>query len=519
MSNTRRIARTMKAAGFTPDDAVGRVAADGDEGPSVAVAYVHEDRLDYSFFHSFLQLLGYDAGNAGRVWRGGFVARRGTTGDLAAARNGGVVDFLDGDAEWLWWVDTDMGFEPDTIDRLLEAADPAQRPVVGALCFAQREDESDGVGGYRPVAWPVVMDWTVEAGRGGFQIRWDYPRNVVTRVHGTGSACVLIHRTVFERIRDEYEALQRAAGMRKDGDPRWDQWYSRVTNPTTGELVGEDLSFCLRLMRVEIPVHVHTGVQTTHRKNVWLQEQDYWRQRALSPAPEEVANTPPEAREVPRYAIVPTHNRPERLLSLVSSLGRQVDTIVVLDNASVPPVDAGALRKAAGVAVHVLYEPEQPPHLSRYWNVMFDLVSTLAGAAGQERWDVGVFNDDAIVPSGWFDMVSAGLRGHATATVGHTATVPVHQAELVDAYPYPRAKRMCPWAFVVRGETQLRADESMRWWYFDDDFNRQAIDAGGVLAVPGPLVINANAVQSTVGVLAEQAEKDRAMFEAKWADR
>ena len=36
---------------------------------------------------------------------------------------------------------------------------------------------------------------------------------------------------------------------------------------------------------------------------------------------------------------------------------------------------------------------------------------------------------------------------------------------------------------------------------------------------PGPLVINANAVQSTVGVLAEQTEKDRAAFEAKWAGR
>jgi hypothetical protein len=40
-----------------------------------------------------------------------------------------------------------------------------------------------------------------------------------------------------------------------------------------------------------------------------------------------------------------------------------------------------------------------------------------------------------------------------------------------------------------------------------------------VLAAPGPLVINANAVESTRRnpVLAEQAEKDRATFEAKWA--
>lgn len=507
-----------------------------DEGPSVAVGYVHEDRLDYSFFHSFMQLLGYDAANAGRIWRGGFISRRGTTGDLAAARNGGVCDFLDGGADWLWWVDTDMGFAPDTVDQLLAAADPVDRPIVGGMCFAQRESEPDGVGGYRPVAWPTIMDWTFEGQRGGFQIRWDYPRDTLTQVHGTGSACILIHRSVFERVRDVYEDLQREAGVRKDGDPRWDSWYSRVTNPTTGELVGEDLSFCMRLMRVEIPIHVHTGVQTTHRKNIWLQEQDYWRQRALSPDPEAAENLPPDKREVPRFAVVPTHNRPERLRALVASLAGQCDHVVVLDNASSPPVDEEVLSRAAAPAkMTVLRDPEQPPNLSRFWNVMFDECRDEAPRTKSEiglgptaipeyvdgqvlPYDVAVLNDDAVVPPGWFDICSTVLRGHESAVIAHTGTVPIHRHELIDAYPYPREKRMCPWAFVVKGELGIRSDESMRFWFFDDDFNRAAIDAGGVLAAPGPLVINAYAVQSTMQseVLQDQTVRDRETFVAKW---
>lgn len=491
-------------------------------GPTVAVGYVHEDTLDYSFFASFVRLLAYDASNNNRI--ADIVARRGTTGDLAAGRNAGVSDFLAGQAQWLWWIDTDMGFAPDSIDRLLEAADPAERPVMGGLCFGQREYEQDGVGGFRPVAWPTVMDWNVIEGRGGFEVRWDYPRETVTRCTGTGSACILIHRSVFERMRDEYERIQVERGLRRDGDPRWDSWYTRVANPTTGELMGEDLSFCSRLMRLEIPLHVHTGVQTTHRKNIWLQEQDYWRQRALQPAPEAVEDMAPADRAVPRYAIIPTHNRPDRLLALVASLGKQVDHIVVLDNASDPPVDWSQLASAALPAVvEVIRDPEQPPNLARFWNVMFDhcLVHARGGdctpGATLDPYDVGVFNDDAIVPAGWFDICSTVLRGHETAAVAHTGTSPVHHHELISAYPYPRDKRMCPWAFVVRGEVHLRADESMRWWFFDDDFNRQAIDAGGVLAAPGPLVINAHAVQSTTGVLAEQAEADRKTFEAKWS--
>jgi GT2 family glycosyltransferase len=518
MSNKRKLER----AGFTPESVVAAVAADdlsqlkhtgkvriglAPEPEKVTVGFLYEDEMKSSFVLSFIRLLGFDAEITGRVWSGGFAPRRGTTGDLAAGRNDVVADFLKTDSQWLWWVDTDMGFEPDVVERLLEAADPIERPVVGALCFAQREHVSDGVFGWRAAAWPVLLDWNVVDGKGGFDVRWDYPRNTLTRCSATGSACILVHRSVFERMRDEY-----------GGDPNWSSWYSRVTNPTTGALVGEDFSFCLRLLRLEIPLFVHTGVQTTHQKNIWLQEEDYWRQRALDAPPPETAPIPTDERAAPRYAVVPTHNRPDSLQALVASLGKQVDRIVVLDNASDPPVDWAPLAAAALPAVvEVIRDEEQPPHLSRFWNVLFDRAAEHAAAAGYEVWDVAAFNDDAIVPAGWFDVCSTALRVHDTAVVAHTGSVPVHRAELVDSVDYPRNKRMCPWAFMVRGEAGLRADESLVWWYFDDQFNREAALAGGVLAVPGPLVVNAQANVTTVGVLAEQAEKDRQTFVAKWS--
>ena len=101
--------------------------------------------------------------------------------------------------------------------------------------------------------------------------------------------------------------------------------------------------------------------------------------------------------------------------------------------------------------------------------------------------------------------------------VAHTGDRPIAAPDLLTDFNFVRSRRMAPHGFVVRGEAGLRADESMRWWYFDDDFCRQAIQAGGVLGVPGPVVVNAQANQSTSGVLVEQAEKDRATFEAKWS--
>jgi len=475
-----------------------------DDGPAVAVAFVHNgDEVDYSFFHSYYQLIRFDGLNAGRTWRGGEFSIRAGTDGLAAARNTAVRDFLrESDAEWLWWVDTDMGFAPDAVELLLQAADPIQRPIMGGLCFANRDVDNDGMGGRIALAAPVIMDWKHVDGEAGFDTRWNYAQNAIVRCDGVGSACVLIHRSVFERVQAEFG----------------EHWYTRRINGSTGQLMSEDLSFCSRAMALEIPIHVHTGVKTTHAKRVWLSEDIYWQQRILNQAPSTAEGTPLPAADptwtVPRYAIVPTHNRPARLLALVVSLGTQCDRIVVLDNASTPPVDEKHLQASVPehCTVEVIRDEQQPPNLARFWNVMFDRCAGLA-EDDNEAWDVAVFNDDSVVPAGWYDAAAKALRQHETAVVAHTG--PTTPALLTEVHNAP-GNRMTPHAFVIRGEVGMRADESMAWWYQDTDLDLRARLAGGVLSVRGPIVVNALANSTTRGALAERAELDRQAFEAKW---
>lgn len=234
---------------------------------AVALAYVHSERVSYSWHHSIVELMGYDFANAGRIVRGGFVSIHCGTDGLVDARNKAVATFLaERQAEWLFWVDTDMGFAADTLERLLQVADADHRPVVGALAFSQRQTDSDGRGGWRCQATPTVFDWEEVDGKSGFSVRWDYARNTVTRVAGTGSACILIHRTVFEKIAAEHGPT----------------WYNRIPNPSLQAMTSEDLSFCMRAGALGFPLHVHTGVEATHHKPVWLAEDDYLRQRAVN---------------------------------------------------------------------------------------------------------------------------------------------------------------------------------------------------------------------------------------------
>jgi hypothetical protein len=225
----------------------------------VAVAWVHGDQVDASFFHSFIAAQMHDVIEGGlRIGR--TLPARCASGGIVKARNNTVQAFLCGDEQWLWWIDTDMGFAADSLHALLSIADAGERPMVGGLCFAQMEREHDGFGGFITEPIPTLYKWA-ELGDGvrGFVPWRNYPRNAMCEVNATGSAFLLIHRTVFEKIAAEFG----------------ETWYDQMPAPDGVGLLGEDLSFCVKARHAKVPIFVHTAIKTTHRKTRWLGEADY----------------------------------------------------------------------------------------------------------------------------------------------------------------------------------------------------------------------------------------------------
>src|SRR5437763_859484 len=80
-----------------------------DDG-AVLLGFIHSDTVHASFLHSVLALVGWDMAHDARVLRGGWLGMRCGAGSLPEARNKVVGAFLESDAEWLLWIDTDMGF-------------------------------------------------------------------------------------------------------------------------------------------------------------------------------------------------------------------------------------------------------------------------------------------------------------------------------------------------------------------------------------------------------------------------
>jgi hypothetical protein len=336
------------------------------EPDAVAVAYCHANEVAYSWHFSLQQMLMADLGTHQRIKRGGMIAMRTHPGHLVAGRNQAVQRFLDTpDVPWLLWLDTDMGFQPDLLEQLLAAADPVERPIVGALCFSQRELSADGKGGYHTITTPTIFDWTTIGDLDGFEVRYDYPVNALVRCGGTGAAAILIHRSVFERMEERYGK----------------EWYHRVA-ANEGSM-GEDLSFCMRAAALDIPIYVHTGVRTTHLKPVWLGESHFLDMTPVPPATEEVA------------VIVPVLGRPQHAAPFMASLRASTGLAHVYavcqgddDEAAAAWLDAGA---------EVLESGEQ---------TSFAAKANLGYAKTSEPWLLLVGSDVHFYP-GWLDQALA----------------------------------------------------------------------------------------------------------------
>lgn len=351
----------------------------------VFVGFVHDNEVTYSWHFSFLEMVGHDMAHSQRVVNGGWFGMRCGTDGVAGARNKVVREFLRTDADWLLWVDTDMGYQPGGVDQLVAAADRDTRPIVGGLCFAMRGDRLDGYGGNvtRPV--PVIYDWRRDdqTGEQGFVPRYDYPRDAVVQCSATGSAFVLIHRTVFEKVAAQFMPVC---------------WYDRhQLRPGSVDqdavVIAEDLSFCMRAAAAGCPTFVHTGVKTTHMKPVWLGEPMY------------LAASWPEPATDPVAVIVPVLGRPHAAQPFMESLRASTGLATVYAVCEWTDVETSSAWHAAG-AQTILGDAHT-----------FAEKANAGYQATTEPW-ILLVGDDVCFRPGWYDRAlrAAGDRFHLVGT-------------------------------------------------------------------------------------------------------
>lgn len=215
---------------------------------TVCIAYPHRaDAIDPLFHNCLIGALIHDRkhGHITDV----IAAQSGPR--VAESRNQIVDAFLTsyaGRADWLLFIDTDMSFPADVVDRMLVTAEENDCKILGGLAFIV-----GSAGRIEPTIKVVTNADPIE-----MATVWNYPKDALVQCDATGAACLLIHRSVLETLNRPDNPFP---------------WFAEATHSGLG--YGEDIAFCLRARAAGFPVHVDTSIKFGHRKPQVIGEDEY----------------------------------------------------------------------------------------------------------------------------------------------------------------------------------------------------------------------------------------------------
>lgn len=200
---------------------------------------------------------------------------------------------------------------------------------------------------------------------------------------------------------------------------------------------------------------------------------------------------------VPTWAVIPSAGRP-LLHDCIDSVRDQVDGIVIVANNE---YTGTGLRH-----VIVVHDTSPDRNISRWWNLGINRVAAL----GEMRWNTLILNDDVTLQPDTVRLMAESMRAYHAALA-----FPGNPQKFLTT---PGGERITGYCFMLCGENGIRADETMAWWYGDNDLDWRARCSGGSVTVPGIALHHAdpNGYTNRCPELAEQAGRDRETFLARW---
>lgn len=213
-----------------------------------------------------------------------------------------------------------------------------------------------------------------------------------------------------------------------------------------------------------------------------------------------------------RYAIIPSNGR-ECLRQCFDAILPQVDWVMIIRTDRTLGWEQYITEKSS-----VLTEVDQGINISKWWNAGLQWIHDWDPEWPQSKYDVAILNDDTIVPEGWFDAVAGQMRDKRA--VGASSGSPIGMPVLhTRAGPRSLDQRMQGFAFIVAGETGIRADEQFAWYCGDDDLEWRLSAMGGVVVIPGFPVQHLHPNGQVTPEIHELIAKDMQSFVDKWGTR
>jgi hypothetical protein len=179
---------------------------------------------------------------------------------------------------------------------------------------------------------------------------------------------------------------------------------------------------------------------------------------------------------------IPSGDRRQYLPEIIKESQIPLNKIVIVHTVESEPIEG----------VNNIWDLE-PVNIHRWWNHGIDMART----SGADY--IAVLNDDLI------------LRNNPINKIANR----MYNTKSVLGYPVPNIGIGYCWVLDIK--SSIRADETFRWWYGDDDIRMKALEMGEIAYVPVEVEhLHPNHLTSTNEELMELTIADKEYFEKKW---
>ena len=157
-------------------------------------------------------------------------------------------------ADWLLWVDSDVVISPETFLKLWNQKDKDTRPIMTGVYFTTDNPEEPLM-----VPMPTIYNF-VDNKDGEFVLSRVHPmpKDKLIQVGAAGMGYVLMHRSVFDRIKEVVPDVQFFMEMGRGS-----------------KFIGEDIYFFALCEKAGIPVWCDTSATAPHMKRFSFDEHYY----------------------------------------------------------------------------------------------------------------------------------------------------------------------------------------------------------------------------------------------------
>ena len=169
------------------------------------------------------------------------------------ARNNLAMKAITENFDYVMWFDSDMTFEPNTLEMLLQDCEEGRDFVTG-LCFSRSLPTAP------VIAKSVTWERNEETGivNHGAEIYSDYPKDSIFEIGGSGLACTMVRTSLIKEIAESFT----------------------ISPFFPMPQLGEDYSFCWRMAKLGKKMWCDSRVKCGHIGSYCFDEKTYMEQKS-----------------------------------------------------------------------------------------------------------------------------------------------------------------------------------------------------------------------------------------------